>query len=228
MFRDALQRVRRSLAARETIALTVSVVIVLVFVALAEAVHADRIKPFDLRVATWLYGIDSSVVDVTMRAFSFAGSVPMILVVVVAAAGWAYQQGARRLAGTMVGVAGAASILNMILKSTFERPRPDLFADVILPASYSFPSGHTAMAAATYGMAAVVIARLRPASRRLVACVAVAVILLIGISRVALGVHWPTDVIAGLLAGGLVLGAGVLALGPSRRPDALTAGSAAS
>lgn len=79
--------------------------------------------------------------------------------------------------------------------------------------SNSFPSGHTMVATAVYGMTAIVIARLRPGLRVPVYGSAPFLVLFIGISRVFLGVHWPTDVLAGFAAGGLVLVAGTLAIG---------------
>ena len=114
----------------------------------------------------------------------------------------------------------APALLSNGLKRAVERPRPDLEA-VVDVGGFAFPSGH-ATAAATLAAVLIVFARrARPRLVRLSVWIgAVAFAVLVGLSRIYLGVHWPTDVV-----GGLVLGAGwvaicALALRPDRRsPD---------
>lgn len=97
------------------------------------------------------------------------------------------------------------------LKLLFERARPSSSDAIMEAAGYSFPSGHATKAAAIYGIAAILAAvylRDRKRFRAVVIGLAAAVILIVGISRIYLGVHYPTDVIAGwLLGGGIALGA---------------------
>jgi undecaprenyl-diphosphatase len=111
-----------------------------------------------------------------------------------------------------VSVAGAATLLNIALKYAFERPRPDLFYEVAHPAGYSFPSGHAMGATTVYGLVAFIVSRERPSSRWVPFAAAGVLILVIGISRVFLGVHWATDVIGGFAAGAFAVLAGVAAL----------------
>lgn len=93
-------------------------------------------------------------------------------------------------------------VLNELLKRLFERARPDAF-QVVEAAGYSFPSGHAMVSLCFYGMIAFLIARNIPLWYwRLVVIVSAALfILLIGISRIYLGVHYPSDVLAGYTAG---------------------------
>jgi len=94
---------------------------------------------------------------------------------------------------------GGAGVLNALLKLLFQRPRPEL-AFVHLE-TYSFPSGHAAVAAATFTTLAFLLGQRAPTRRVLIALAAVALIALVGFSRLYLGVHFLSDVIAGFSAG---------------------------
>jgi membrane-associated phospholipid phosphatase len=93
-----------------------------------------------------------------------------------------------------------AEVLLSILKRHFHRQRPEPFFDTRLPPSYSFPSGHALLSFCCYGLlAALGSAYLRGRIRWLIRICAAALILAIGVSRIYLSVHYPTDVIAGYL-----------------------------
>jgi membrane-associated phospholipid phosphatase len=104
---------------------------------------------------------------------------------------------------TLVGCLAGAGLLNFLLKHLFERARPELFK-VISETGYSFPSGHAMVSLCFYGIAAYIfgrgISRLR--GRLILYAIIVLLVAAIGISRVYLGVHYPSDVLAGYIAGG--------------------------
>jgi undecaprenyl-diphosphatase len=98
---------------------------------------------------------------------------------------------------------GGGALLSTLLKLGFERPRPDLVAHGADVYTASFPSGHALMSTVTYLTLGALLARMEERRRIKLYVLAVAVTLaaLIGVSRVYLGVHWPTDVLAGWSVG---------------------------
>lgn len=94
-------------------------------------------------------------------------------------------------------------VLSSLLKLEVDRPRPDLVSHLVTETSLSFPSGHAMLSAVTYLTLGSLAARFLPDRRAkiFVLGLAVLVTVLVGISRVYLGVHWPSDVLAGWCAG---------------------------
>lgn len=105
----------------------------------------------------------------------------------------------RRQAAIFAVTVIAAQVSSEILKLVYERPRPELVPHGSYVYSNSFPSGHSTVATATYLALATVIASLEPrrATKVLAYALAIGLVVMIGFSRVYLGVHWPSDVLAG-------------------------------
>jgi undecaprenyl-diphosphatase len=106
-------------------------------------------------------------------------------------------------AGLLLAAVGSGILASTLLKAAFERPRPDLVPHGSYVSTASFPSGHSMMAAVVYLTLGALLARVEPDGRvkAFVLTSAVLLTLLVGISRVYLGVHWPTDVLAGWTVG---------------------------
>lgn len=102
---------------------------------------------------------------------------------------------------------GVASLLNSGFKRWIERARPDALDPLVVEHGFSFPSGHSMLGATAWGIVALVIARsdLPVALRRVGVGACVALVALIGLSRVYLGVHYPSDVLAGWTAGAVIV-----------------------
>lgn len=197
---------------RTLIAFGIAFASVIAFAHIAREVVEGETSVFDNEVALAIHGLDNSVMEVAMRGFTFMGSafavIPCALVVLV----WSVRRKEYRAGVVLVIVLVMTEALNVVLKNTFGRARPTLFQEIDTLHSYSFPSGHAMAAVATYGMMGFVVARLAPGHRRLLLITLPAFIFMIGFSRVFLGVHWPTDVLAGDAAGGFLLLAGAITL----------------
>jgi membrane-associated phospholipid phosphatase len=109
----------------------------------------------------------------------------------------------RRLAGAItIGIASAGAWgLNILLKDVFARDRPVLWERIIDAQFNSFPSGHAMVSLVVYGFLAYLLAIRFPRRQSLIYFLAILLIILIGFSRLYLGVHWPTDIVAGYAAG---------------------------
>ncbi len=204
-------RLPAALTRRELMLALANLGAVALFAKIAEDVVQRESVRFDHAVSLALHRLATPPLDLVMRASTVIGSAPVVLAVLLAVIVWSIRRRDRRAAGALLAVAAGTEGLNVVLKFAFHRPRPSLWALVGFH-GYSFPSGHAMAAVAIYGMVAVVVARLRPSLRMLVGVLAPLLALLVGISRVYLGAHWPTDVLAGFAAGAFVLAVGVYVL----------------
>ncbi len=182
------------------------------FAKIAEDVVTRESTGFDRSVRLALHQMATPSLDLAMRTLSAVGSTPAVLAVAVGLTAWCLRRRDARTATTFAIVAASTEALNLVLKFSFHRPRPTLWFGVVDLHSYSFPSGHAMATVAIYGMAGIVVGRLEPHVARVAAFGTGLLALLIGLSRVYLGVHWATDVLAGFAAGAFILVAGVYAL----------------
>jgi len=117
--------------------------------------------------------------------------------------------GKKHMALFVFGSIASGLLLSNLLKDSFDRPRPDIVPHEVYAASYSFPSGHSMLSAITYLTLGAMLARSheRKLLKAYFLLTAVVLTVLVGITRVYLGVHWPTDVLAGWTAGAGIEGA---------------------
>ena len=166
-----------------------------------EVLEGDS-RHFDEVTRAAVHQLASPTLTAIMRFLSFVGSTIVLTIgtIIVAIVFTKRQWGreAKLFAATMIG----AALLNITLKLTFKRARPTPFFDLTPPETYSFPSGHSLASACFFGaLAAILTAKIKSKrTRAIVWILCASMFFLIGFSRIYLGVHHTTDVIAGFAA----------------------------
>ena len=181
--------------------LLASIAVIVAFAELADGVVEGESRRFDRSVLLWIHATFPDWLDGPMRLITALGYywvvVPLLLVALYAF----YRRGLVLSAALLAISTTGGIVLTTILKAVFQRARPELFQSNYTASFYSFPSGHATVAVGFYGTLALLLAlRLEGWKRWTVAAVGVALVLLIGFSRLYLGVHYPTDILAGYLS----------------------------
>lgn len=183
------------------LSLICAVISLALFAKLAEEMLEGDTRHFDTVVRDFAHSLSSDRLTTAMRFVTFLGS-PLFVSIAAASTCFALWVSRRRrdtlfVAITIVG----GSLLMWILKLSFHRPRPPPFFDTRLPTSYSFPSGHALLSFCLCGAGAALLSADRKSRwvRAAIWTAAAVLVIMIGFSRIYLGVHYPSDVIAGYL-----------------------------
>jgi undecaprenyl-diphosphatase len=183
------------------VGLAVSTFVIWAFFELADEVLEGDSRAFDKAVLLWIHNNFPDWLNEPMRLVTALGYYYVVVPLIVVAVFVFYRRGWRLSAVLLVVSTGGSVVLTTVLKGVFQRTRPELFDAGYQASFYSFPSGHATVAVGFYGMLTVILAyRMRGAARWAVAACGLLVVLLIGFSRLYLGVHYPTDVLAGYLS----------------------------
>jgi undecaprenyl-diphosphatase len=186
----------------------------LLFSKLAEDLIYQELNLFDSLVIGFITAYRTPLTTQAMKLISNFGSVTVLLSVTLLTFYVFYQRKKHFWDSLMVLIAlGGGWLLNDVLKVAFHRPRPEL-VHLVQVSGYSFPSGHAMISVAFYGFLAYLIwLNYRPSPLRTLASLGLlGLAVLIGLSRIYLGVHYPSDVLAGFAAGGFWLISCILAL----------------
>jgi len=183
----------------------------LCFAFVALFVSDQKILQFDTTIISFVQGFESSSNTVMMKFFTAIGSGWILCIIAVVIMLFLYQvlQHRHELVLFAWVVLGSA-LMNLSLKMIFHRARPILHR-IIDANGFSFPSGHSMAAFAMYGVLSFLLWRHIPSrlGRTLLLIGSAFIILMIGISRIYLGVHYPSDVLGGFLASGCWLAASI-------------------
>jgi undecaprenyl-diphosphatase len=170
------------------------------FAIITWAVVSGFVFPFDQPLLDAGKGLGQYMPE--WRGLSDSANLPLIVIgtgIVL----WLLFKRQRREALVVIGILAAVTAGSEAIKQLVARPRPPGFNNTELGIVYSYPSGHVLEAVTIYGIIAVLVWRssLPQAIRIAVPIVFTAIIILVAIARVAVGAHYPSDVLAGLLAG---------------------------
>jgi undecaprenyl-diphosphatase len=166
--------------------------------------HSNKITDFDTAVMDFIQGLANPFLTSVMKFFTFIGAgVPIaviaVLIMIVLFTAFKHRRELILFAAVNIG----SALLNLLLKTVFHRARPDLNR-LIEITGFSFPSGHAMAAVTLYGSLAFLLWKhiSSRTGRNVLLIFSAFMIMMIGLSRIYLGVHYPSDVIAGFLASG--------------------------
>lgn len=180
------------------------------FIELAEEVFEGGTESFDRRILLAMRtsgDVDDPLgprwLEEMGRDFTALGGVGVLTAVSLTVVAYLLLQQRAKTVLFVFASVGGGILISHLLKDFFDRPRPDLVPHGSIVYTASFPSGHSMLSAVTYLSLAALLARTHKRRVEKVYFILVAVVLtaVVGVSRVYLGVHWPTDVLAGWTAG---------------------------
>jgi undecaprenyl-diphosphatase len=165
----------------------------------------DWLLPFEESCLLTLRDLANPTLDRYMIALTWLAQGQVTIPILIAIAGILIYRNQVAAALVLAIGLGGSWLLNGIFKSFFRRKRPDLWASSKRPMDYSYPSGHSMSAISFYGLLAAILTQSMGIPIAITATFAGGLTLGVGFSRMYFGVHWPTDVLSGWIAGGIWL-----------------------
>ncbi len=190
-------RIAPLIATIGTVGLATCLLIVFVLAQLFEEVLDREAFAFDTTLLLWLHQFSNPMLDRIMLIITQLGNPSIVVLVAVVSLALLWLQGYKQEAKVFAIACLGGIILNTGMKLAFSKARPELWHRLITEKSFSFPSGHALGSVVLYGFLAYLLAVGYPKLAWIIYILAVVAIIAIGLSRLYLGVHWPTDIIAG-------------------------------
>ncbi|PID22264.1 phosphatase PAP2 family protein [Sporosarcina sp. P3] len=181
-----------------------------IFAYIARSIHVQSISSFDEPIIDFVQSAESPGLTSIMKLFTTIGSTTSVALLALLTLGVLVWKKHRAQAVLFAIALAGTGILNQLLKFIFKRERPD-FHRLIDIGGYSFPSGHTMMAFSLYTILAYIVWRnlVNSGSRVAIILLAAMMIVMIAVSRIYLGVHFPSDIVGGVLASSVWLFASI-------------------
>ena len=152
---------------------------------------------FDRSLLLWIHQFANPQLDRVMLLCTSLGDPPTVVTIFVVMSIWLLLKRHYSNAIRFAIVCAGGIAINQGMKLFFAKPRPELWPRLITDPTFSFPSGHAVGSMVVYGFIAYILAIELPPYKRYIYAIASMIIIAIGLSRLYLGVHYPTDIIAG-------------------------------
>jgi membrane-associated phospholipid phosphatase len=207
-FWSALLALLRQVGVYIVVGLGGALVLLYLFSELTEDLLRNEFSNLDNNFELWIHSFANPALDLFFNFFTTIGGFTGIAILTVLSFGFLLWR-RHFFSGIMLLLAvGGGVIINLVLKELFRRPRPELWPSTFpQPDSFSFPSGHSTLSLCFFGILIWIIFQLLKNWRLKIglAVLLVFCILMVGLSRIYFGVHYPTDVVGGYLSGGFWL-----------------------
>lgn len=206
-------KINKSTSLRIGLFVTTILISGMVFASLAkDVVNRETLSTFDPTFGAWLIAHTSLSGDHVFSVITFFGDALIISIGTGLLGFWLAKRKSWRELVFLFSAVGGSALLNLLLKNIFQRHHPIFNHAFVIETGYSFPSGHTMISLAFYGaIAYIALTYIKSRGWKVLTIVgALAISVLIGFSRLYLGVHYLTDVLAGWAASGLWLAVCIL------------------
>ena len=172
----------------------------------------------EIRLLQAIHAHASPTADVLFLFSNDIGTIQFFVALLLGVTAWQLRRGERRAAWLWPVLGISTFAIQELGKRWVARPRPALWPHLVDATSYSFPSGHALASASLWPVLAWIVSRrASPARRQAALALSVVVAWFVGVGRLYLGVHWPTDVLVGWALGAVQALVAIRWLGPSRR-----------
>lgn len=196
-----IHRPRTAIAAQLALGFLLSLTVLWGFEWLAEEVMEGETRRLDTSILLWVHSTFPGWLNLPMRLITALGYYWVVSILLVIATYFFYRANLKLSTVLLLISTPGAMVLATVLKAIYHRARPELFSTDYTATFYSFPSGHATVAVGFYGTLALLVAvRYKGWQRWLIAAAGVTLVLLIGFSRLYLGVHYPSDIVGGYAA----------------------------
>jgi undecaprenyl-diphosphatase len=185
--------------------LIIAILATLGFFLLSQQVLNQQTTPFDTAILQYFLSIQNPILTQFFIVISFLGKPSLLLLINFIFSLFLFINKKISTAIVFLIIGNGAAAFNLFLKSSLARDRPELWDRIIEVKYLSFPSGHAMGSIVIYGLMGYYLMTQFKPWRGLILSLTSILILLIGLSRLYLGVHWPTDIIAGYMMGSLWL-----------------------
>lgn len=175
-------------------------VVILTFLFLSQG-YNNILKPFDLKIISYIQSLENEYLTVFYKMITIIADTYQSAIITILLVTFLYFKKHYREALFLAITMTTCGLAMPLLKNIFRRERPNFYR-LIEISGYSFPSGHTTSATTMYlTLAIILLSIMKKLNKYFVFSIAVLGIVIIGSSRIYLGVHYPTDVMAGICLG---------------------------